>query len=173
MEWSLTWPIMTTLCSLWKISYIFLQKKKKLAHFPGPSLKSKKKTKRKSPKNKTKKYKPKSPWKHEKNVFIFLDDGWRLTADRFPNRSPKIKKSHPDKVSYIFTKNFLRKRFSTEGKKFLIFAFALKALFITFNHLALSFETLYHFPPPYKLMHYSKPIVEVKFLTVKQNHNLA
>ena len=117
MEWSLTWPIMTTLCSLWKISYIFLQKKKKLAHFPGPSLKSKKKTKRKSPKNKTKKYKPKPPLKTWKKC-IYIS-GWRLTADGWPLSKPKPKnQKKPSWQSFLhFHKKFFEKMILYRRKK--------------------------------------------------------
>ena len=78
MEWSLTWPIITTLCSLWKISYIFLQKKKASA-LSRPKPEKQKKQKEKAPKTKLKNTNQNPPLKTWKKC-IYIS-GWRLTAD--------------------------------------------------------------------------------------------
>ena len=108
--------------------FYFLEKKKKLAHFPDPSLKNKKiKAKNRKTNKQTNKKNKKSPWKPVKMSLYF----W-MTADRFSNQRQKIKKTHPEKISYIFPQKSLEKMILYQRKKFSYICLHTKSIFYYF-----------------------------------------
>ena len=109
--------------------FLYFLEKKKLAHFPDPSLKNKKiKAKNRKTNKQTNKNNKKSPWKPVKMSLYF----W-MTADRFSNQRPKIKKTHPEKLSYIFPKKSPEKMILYRRKKFSYICLHTKSIFYYFQ----------------------------------------